>query len=206
MIAKTPSAYIAGPMRGYPQFNFPAFMAAEAFLVDAGHRVFNPARHDKNNGFNPDKDAPGPLRQYLEHDLPAVCASDIIVLLDGWERSEGARIEAFTAFMLGIPAYRIDREALVLVPKPALLEAFELINGSRNAQYGPPSQDFKRTADMWTGLLQHKLRDGQRFEPKDVAWMMMLLKASRAQHSDRRDHYVDAAGYAACGLRCVEEG
>ena len=29
--------YIAGPMRGYPQFNFPAFFEAQAFLESQGH-------------------------------------------------------------------------------------------------------------------------------------------------------------------------
>ena len=38
--------YIAGPMRGYPEFNFPAFYAAEERLRARGHAVFNPARRD----------------------------------------------------------------------------------------------------------------------------------------------------------------
>jgi len=84
-----------------------------------------------------------------------------------------------------------------------LQEADDLIHGERNASYGPPNQDFQRTADMWTGLLQFKLKEGERILAKDVAWMMMMLKASRAQHSDSRDHYVDAGGYAGCGWRCV---
>ena len=35
--------YVAGPMRGYPEFNFPSFHAAAAQLRAAGHTVFNPA-------------------------------------------------------------------------------------------------------------------------------------------------------------------
>jgi hypothetical protein len=34
---------------------------------------------------------------------------------------------------------------------------------------------------------------------------MLLVKASRAQHSSKRDNYVDAAGYAACGWECEAE-
>jgi hypothetical protein len=39
--------YLAGPMRGYSDFNFPAFMAAEALLLEQGaYEVFNPAARD----------------------------------------------------------------------------------------------------------------------------------------------------------------
>lgn len=38
--------YIAGPMRGYPEFNFPAFNEATAKLRAEGHDVFNPAERD----------------------------------------------------------------------------------------------------------------------------------------------------------------
>ena len=45
--------YLAGPMRGYDQFNFQAFAAAAAKLRAQGHEVFNPAETDENNGFDP---------------------------------------------------------------------------------------------------------------------------------------------------------
>lgn len=38
--------YLAGPMRGYAEFNFPAFHAAAARLREQGHTVFNPAERD----------------------------------------------------------------------------------------------------------------------------------------------------------------
>lgn len=84
-------------------------------------------------------------------------------------------------------------------------EAKKLICGDRNASYGPPTQDFRRSADMMTALFSYKLKDGERFKSSDVAWIITLVKASRAQHSPKRDNYVDAAGYMGCGWECEAE-
>lgn len=84
-------------------------------------------------------------------------------------------------------------------------EAKKLITGDRNNSYGPPTQDFQRTADMMSALFSAKLKDGARFKPSDVAWIITLVKASRAQHSPKRDNYVDAAGYMGCGWECEAE-
>jgi len=101
---------------------------------------------------------------------------------------------------------RYKCEQLHSTPRAEVLEeAKQHITGDRNASYGPPTQDFQRTADMWTALLQLKLKPGERIRSQDVAWMMIMLKASRAQHSGKRDNYVDAAGYAGCGWECEME-
>lgn len=108
--------YVAGPMRGIPEFNFPAFHAAAAHLRRDGHEVFNPAERDiahhgtdisKGNatgdealaavthGFN--------LREALKDDLEFICLhADAIALLPGWENSKGARAELHTAIALGL--------------------------------------------------------------------------------------------------------
>lgn len=87
-----------------------------------------------------------------------------------------------------------------------LEEAADLVEGDRNAQYGDPNQDFLRTATMWSVYIHGVMeRKGPGYPPElldpwDVAWMMILLKASRSTVSPgKRDHYADAAGYAACG-------
>lgn len=84
-------------------------------------------------------------------------------------------------------------------------EAKSLICGDRNSQYGPPSQDFERTAGMMNALFGHMLQEGKAFKSRDVAWIMLMVKASRSQHAPKRDNYVDAAGYAACGWECESE-
>ena len=83
-----------------------------------------------------------------------------------------------------------------------LEEALSITRGSRNASYGPPDQDFRRTAGMWSALFASKLRDGVTFEPRDVALAMILLKTSRETHQRKRDNWVDIAGYARCGSLC----
>lgn len=87
-----------------------------------------------------------------------------------------------------------------------LRDADRTIRGARHRDYGPPSRDLGRTGALWTALLRDRLRPGQRLTGADVAWMMALLKASRAQETPgKRDHYLDAAGYVACGWECVQE-
>lgn len=83
-----------------------------------------------------------------------------------------------------------------------LEEALSITRGSRNASYGPPDQDFRRTAGMWSALFASKLREGVTFEPRDVALAMILLKTSRETHQRKRDNWVDIAGYARCGSLC----
>lgn len=77
-----------------------------------------------------------------------------------------------------------------------LLEALRLTSGDRQAQYGPPDQDFTRTAGMWSALFGHKLKEP--FEARDVAMAMICLKLSRETHQRKRDNATDIAGYARC--------
>ncbi len=80
--------YIAGPMSGHADYNYPAFHAAAARLEAAGYRVTNPATLHKGE--------PGskPYREYLAADIRALTRCNAIALLDGWRDSEGAHCEA----------------------------------------------------------------------------------------------------------------
>lgn len=108
------AAYLAGPMRGIPSFNFPAFFMAEQELVDDGVEVYNPARHDQDVlGFkhwhectgNEDLTGLGiTMRQCLGTDLAYICErAKWICVLPGWETSRGASAEVATAIALGMP-------------------------------------------------------------------------------------------------------
>lgn len=110
--------YIAGPMRGIPDFNFPAFTWAAATLREGGgHEVISPAEHDLENGFNPmgmagheDLDGIFDLRAALAWDLQQVATCDGVFLLPGWEKSSGARAELACAAALGLLARTYDQE------------------------------------------------------------------------------------------------
>lgn len=96
--------YIAGPMRGIPYYNFPAFDKAAAGLRDAGYDAVSPADIDRLNGFDPqllpeDHDwntVPaecGGLLDVIRRDVNGLLECDCIYLLPGWEKSTGALAE-----------------------------------------------------------------------------------------------------------------
>lgn len=108
--------YVAGPMRGIPEFNFPAFNSAAALLRGKGHEVFNPAERDieRHNGLDISKgNAAGceeiaakqhgfSLRDALADDTAWICKhADAIALLPGWENSKGAKAELALSEALG---------------------------------------------------------------------------------------------------------
>lgn len=109
--------YLAGPMRGIKDFNFPAFHEAAAFLRSKGWEVFNPAEKDlEKHGAGIEKSPTGclktaekkgfNLREALACDLEFVCLhAEALVMLPGWKDSKGARAEKATAHALGIPVY-----------------------------------------------------------------------------------------------------
>jgi hypothetical protein len=88
-----------------------------------------------------------------------------------------------------------------------LTEARELINGDRNNSYGPPTQDFTRTAGILNAL-GYSGPDGRELQGHDIAIIIASVKMSRLMWTPgKRDNWVDLAGYAGCGYECaVEEG
>lgn len=71
-----------------------------------------------------------------------------------------------------------------------LVEADRLVSGARQNDYGHPSQDFARTAAMWTVIL------GVEVTAEQIPLCMIAVKISRLMNSYKRDSAVDIAGYA----------
>lgn len=102
--------YLAGPMRGYDWFNFPAFDAAAAKLRAKGHEVMSPAEHDRECGFDETLNTLDgfDMRAGIMWDLQAVADSECVWVLPGWETSSGCAVELALANFLGIPIVYLD--------------------------------------------------------------------------------------------------
>lgn len=94
--------YIAGPMTGLPDFNYPAFRAEAARLRGLGHHVENPA----------DNPAPacGSWQGYMRLAIAQLVTCDTVFLLPGYTASRGAMLEAHIALSLGMGFMGEDHE------------------------------------------------------------------------------------------------
>lgn len=118
--ARVTSLYVAGPMRGYPDFNFPAFDLAADRLRLAGFSIFSPAERDRTvhgddvnlspTGDLADFEAKGgSLRQALAADMDYISLhADGIAVLPGWEASKGALVETALAEALNLPVAPVE--------------------------------------------------------------------------------------------------
>lgn len=88
--------YLAGPMTGLPDFNFPAFNAQAARLRALGYAVCNPAENPEP----PCKSWEG----YMRAAIAQLVTCDTIAMLPGWQNSRGARVERHLALDLAMPA------------------------------------------------------------------------------------------------------
>jgi hypothetical protein len=70
----------------------------------------------------------------------------------------------------------------------------------RGSAYGDAYTNHKRIADLWSVILQTKVR------PDQVAPMMISVKLARlVETPDHEDSYVDMAGYAATGSQVKDD-
>lgn len=88
--------YIAGPMTGYPEFNYPAFFKAEKALRLGGFDPINPAREEGREHCKSWLD-------FMRASLLDIAACDGIATLTGWGESRGAALEVHIARSLDLP-------------------------------------------------------------------------------------------------------
>lgn len=190
--------YIAGPMRGYPKMNFAEFRDAAEHLRYLGYEVISPAEQDELSGEEPIKslkDYVSRLAGFMERDLALIDQCDGIALLDGWEKSTGARIELAHARSTGkeIKDY-LDWVAFggpLKIPRETILqEAERIVNGPRRVNYGHPKDHHARTAASWSAYL------GVEIKPEWVGPLFILDKLVREKNHHMRDNLTDTAGYA----------
>lgn len=114
MIQESLMIYIAGPMRGKPENNFPAFDRAAAMFLSAGHIPVSPVTigqaHFGNN--------PAVLPQeYLRKDVRYLTSCDAIALLPGWESSTGARCEVVVSLTIGLHFFDAETGLAIAPPR-----------------------------------------------------------------------------------------
>ena len=89
--------YLAGPMTGYDQLNFPLFHSEARRLRALGLDIVNPAEinADPSKGW----------RDCMRADIRELVTCDGIAMLPGWERSRGASLENHIARELGLAVF-----------------------------------------------------------------------------------------------------
>lgn len=185
--------YIAGPMSGLTDYNFPAFFQMEHDLRGLGYQPINPARLGVMEGWT--------WEEYIVRDVPLLLQCDALITLQGWRASKGASLEVELANTVGIPVVhhlldlwttcnplREDNERLP--DEPITQEANRLVTTERGAAYGHPLDDFSKIAQIWSALL------GCTVTPEQVGLCMIGVKLSREVNAHKRDTLVDIAGYA----------
>lgn len=132
--------YVAGPMRGYPLYNYQNFEDATVALRKQGHAVISPHEIDMELGYvdvagttqyavladgTPDVMAGAhrtftsveltdkfSMEKALAYDLRVITQQDAIALLPGWEYSEGAGKEKLVAEWTGVKVMYLQKDGL----------------------------------------------------------------------------------------------
>lgn len=102
------TVYLSGPMTGIPEFNRPAFVEAADELRQKGYEVLVPGDGEVYDDIELISMATTRHKReaYLSRDIDLIQeAADFVVLLPGWDRSEGAKLEVAVAQAIGIPVF-----------------------------------------------------------------------------------------------------
>lgn len=107
---------------------------------------------------------------------------------------ETVHISQVTAAM--VASYGDFESPVKSIREKVLDQAKKIVMKDRNLQYGSAEDNFRDIAEMWTTYSGHV------FKAHDVAAMMIMVKLSRIKTSPSvADHWIDVAGYSACGAQ-----
>ena len=85
-----------------------------------------------------------------------------------------------------------------------LRDAEQLVANGRNKEYGDPTTNMTRTAEMLAAYLGN--RTGRELEAHDVAAFGIILKLGRLAHDPTKlDSWTDVAGYASIGYETIKK-
>lgn len=80
-----------------------------------------------------------------------------------------------------------------------LEEALSITQGDRQEDYGDCKVELDRLATMWSVIFHTTV------SPNQVALAMVALKITRQLNKNKRDNWVDIAGYARVGYLATKE-
>lgn len=107
--------YLAGPMTGLPDFNYPEFRKVSEELRGVGYTVLNPAEVDDlhererkrlsepNTCLLCDNGEKHDWQWYMKRTIKMLCDAQGLAVLPGWEKSRGAKIEVWIAENINLP-------------------------------------------------------------------------------------------------------
>lgn len=103
MIKQSDHVYLSGPMAGIKDENKSTFHEVETMIRERfSCNVINPAYLSELMGHDRS------WEHYLTVDLALVRTSNVMILLDGWEHSPGARQEAAEAVICGLKIIKYE--------------------------------------------------------------------------------------------------
>jgi hypothetical protein len=202
------TVYLSGPMAGQKDYNYPAFRSAAKKLRDMGYTVLDPSENFEgareratDGGF-----VPIPRAEYIRKDVQNVLQSDMIVVLNGWQQSAGARLEVRLGHELGLRIVEFDtwQDADLGIldtggkgdPRfNALLQRISDLHAKKQADYGAqndPLANVRASAEWgvspWIGALI-RLTD-------KVRRLQTFARTRKLSNEGARDSLVDIAVYA----------
>jgi hypothetical protein len=157
------SAYLAGPMRGFPHWNAATFDECAGRWRDARWLGVNPVDVagglDVRSASQAQLDAvagdPAWLRDVILADCSHVAQVDALALLPGWEASFGATAEVSLALFLGLPLFcAVSMHRIVPLTLP--WHRLDSRNKSQGSVVGGRSPVSEHThadwSDVWRNL------------------------------------------------------
>ena len=175
--------YVAGPMSGIADYNFPVFNAAAATLRCQGWTVETPAEHSLADNLE--------WADYMAYDLTRLGLCGAIYLLPGWSRSKGATIEKNLAEALGMNI-QFDPNAEQAVDVAPVPHAGVEVLAWRVLGYNFNTEAFALDYSKWAGDIEpvRYLVDRThvtRLQAESSGWKPMTLAAMNGKDQLRHE-------------------
>lgn len=108
--------YLSGPMTGYPEFNRAAFEIQSAWLRGSGRydEVVDPITEDLRVYGSWELAKAADWKEHLARDVALVPTCQVIALMEGWEKSNGARLELEVAL-----GFNLEVQLVLTSPGPS---------------------------------------------------------------------------------------